>query len=279
MSRSLWHTMPSADSIPGFDDLRLQIADAVATVTFHRPQTRNALNANMMTEIGTAIRWLAQQDDIRVTVLRGSGGHFCAGGDLNSMRDTPPAPDVGSDPARARYREFGSVLLLLNRLPCAVIAVVQGTCVGGGFGMAACADVVIADDSARFGLPEPRHGFIPSQILPFLVRRLGEAPVRRIAVTAAVIDASEAHRIGMVDRLVSSATLETELEGQITQILTAAPRAVSAVKQLVLNASDATLEQVLDDSVSRLLELLRGPEAHAGIEAFLAKRPPPWRTG
>jgi isohexenylglutaconyl-CoA hydratase len=279
MTDSTGRTMPAANSIPRFDDLRLELADAVAMLTFHRPNTRNALTANMMAEIGTAIRWIAKQDDIRVTVLRGSGGHFCAGGDLNSMRDTPPAPAAGPDPERARYREFGSVLLQLNRLPCAVIAVVQGTCVGGGFGMAACADIVIADDSARFGLPEPRHGFIPSQILPFLVRRLGEAPVRRIAVTADVIDATEAQRIGMVDRLVSATTLDAELAREIKRILNAAPRAVSAVKQLVLNASDATLEQVLDDSVSRLLELLRGPEAHAGIEAFLAKRPPPWRTG
>ncbi|MGA0839845.1 MAG: enoyl-CoA hydratase/isomerase family protein [Pseudomonadales bacterium] len=265
------------ESKPHFVDLNLDIEGSVATLTFNRPQTRNALNANMMAEIGMAVRWLEQCEEIRVTVLRGSGGHFCAGGDLNSMRNTPPAPPGEIDPERARYREFGRVLLTLNRLPSAVIALVQGTCVGGGFGMAACADVVIADPTARFGLPEPRHGFIPSQILPFLVRRLGEAPVRRIAVTADVIDAEEARRIGMVDRLVSTDALDVALNTEVSRVLAAAPRAVSAVKTLVLNASDATLERVLDDSVTRLLELLRGAEAQAGIEAFLSKRPPPWR--
>jgi isohexenylglutaconyl-CoA hydratase len=250
---------------PEFRHIRLHLHDAVATLTFDRPDTRNALNELMMHEIGIAVHR-----------LRGAGGHFCAGGDLNTMIDPPPPHADGTDPARSRYRSFGDVLTRLNNLSQAVIAVVEGTCVGGGFGMAACADVVIAGTSARFGLPEPRHGFIPSQIIPFLVRRLGEAAVRRIAVTANVIDAAEAHRIGMVDVLAPDAEVDDALAREVAGVLRAAPGAIAAVKQLVLESPDRALEQVLDDSATTLMRLLRGAEAAEGIAAFLGKRPPPW---
>ena len=142
--------------------------------------------------------------------------------------------------------------------------------------MAACADLVIAGKSARFGLPEPRHGFIPSQIIPFLVRRLGEAAVRRMAVTASVIDAAEGHRLGMSDVLVPDAEIDAALERELATLHRAAPRAVAAVKQLVLDSSEQPLEPVLDQGAAALLALLRGPEADEGISAFLAKRPPGW---
>jgi len=259
-----------------FEHLRLTQEGPVATLVFDRPEFRNALNERMMAEIGTAVDRLAALADARVVVLRGAGGHFCAGGDLNGMRNTPPPRADGTDPELARYRLFGDVLRRLNRLPQAVIAVVEGTCVGGGFGMTACADLVIAGHGARFGLPEPRHGFIPSQIIPFLVRRLGEGPVRRIAVSASVIDAHEAHRLGVVDVLVTDAEVEATLARQIDHLLRAAPAAVAAVKRLVLDSTTEPLEAVLDAGAVRLLELLRGPEAKEGIAAFLAKRPPAW---
>jgi isohexenylglutaconyl-CoA hydratase len=259
-----------------FQHIRLQSAAGVATLTFCRPDKRNALNETMMSEIGEAVAQLGAMRATRVLVLRGAGGHFCAGGDLNTMRHpAPPGPD-GRDPARTRYRSFGDVLARLSRLPLAVIAVVEGTCVGGGFGMAACADLVVAGTSARFGLPEPRHGFIPSQIIPFLVRRLGEAPVRRIAVTASVIDAVEAHRLGMVDVLVPDVKIDATLANEVANVLRAAPGAIATVKRLVLDSADQPLERMLDESADALMGLLRGEEATEGIAAFLAKRPPPW---
>jgi isohexenylglutaconyl-CoA hydratase len=171
-----------------FEHIRVDIDGAVARVVFDRPHVRNALNERMMGEIGAAVERIAGMPGLRVIVLRGTGGHFCAGGDLNTMTDTPaPAPD-GSDSAKVRYRRFGNVLERLNGLPQAVIAVVEGTCVGGGFGMAACADFVIAGTSARFGLPEPRHGFIPSQVIPFLVRRCGEGTASSTQPLGNVLD-------------------------------------------------------------------------------------------
>jgi isohexenylglutaconyl-CoA hydratase len=263
-------------SEPSFEHIRIDVDGAIARFVFNRPHVRNALNEHMMGEIGAAVARLAGMPDLRAVVLRGTGGHFCAGGDLNSMIDTPPPAQDGSDPAKARYRRFGDALERLNALPQAVIAVVEGTCVGGGFGMAACADLVIAGTSARFGLPEPRHGFIPSQIIPFLVRRFGEGAVRRIGVTASVIDAAEAHRVGIADIVVPDGELDATLERELANLRRAAPGAVRAVKRLVLASSTELLENVLDDGATELLELLRGGDAAEGIDAFLAKRPPRW---
>ncbi|MEZ5560563.1 MAG: enoyl-CoA hydratase-related protein [Pseudomonadales bacterium] len=261
---------------PHFEHLLLTTEAGVARLTFNRPGLRNALNQKMMEEIGCAVDHLAARADLRVIVLRGAGGHFCAGGDLNTMRDPPPPDADGQDPEYRRYRVFGDVLARLNRLPQAVIAVVQGTCVGGGFGMAACADVVIAGQSARFGLPEPRQGFIPSQIIPFLVRRVGEAAIRCIAVTASVIDAAQALRVGMIDVLTADAELEAALARELDGLHRAAPNAVAAVKRLVLDSSQRPLDEVLDQGADALMALLRGEEAAEGIAAFLDKRAPRW---
>ena len=132
----------------------------------------------------------------------------------------------------------------------------------------------MAAESARFGLPEPRHGFIPSQIIPFLVRRLGEAPVRRIAVTASVVDAREARRIGMVDVLAADVEVDAVLARELTNLRRAAPLAVAAVKRLVLDSTEQPLEAVLDQGAASLMNLLRGADAAARIDAFLGKRAP-----
>ncbi len=261
---------------PQFQHIQLAATAGIASLTFNRPQVRNALNHQMMQEIGVAVDHLAARNDVRIVVLRGAGGHFCAGGDLNTMRDPPPPSADGTDPEKMRYRLFGDVLQRLNRLPQAVIALIQGSCVGGGFGMAACADLVIAGESARLGLPEPRHGFIPSQIIPFLVRRLGEATVRRIAVTAGVIDAEEGRRLGMIDVLVADAALDATLARELARIRRGAPLAIAAVKRLVLDSTDLPLADVLDQGAAALMDLLRGAEAAEGIAAFLDKRPPYW---
>lgn len=130
----------------------------------------------MMAEIGDAVQRVRADPDARVLVLRGAGGNFCAGGDLASMANMPPPPADGEqDALYVPYRLLGDVLHDLNRLPQAVVAVVEGAVAGGGFGMAVCADVTIAHRDAKFALPEARVGFIASQVIPFVTRRIGEA--------------------------------------------------------------------------------------------------------
>ena len=247
---------------------------------FNRSERRNSLNHTMMCEIGDAVDRVAGDRAARALVLRGSGGAFCAGGDLGAMSEMPPRSRAQSDPLIANYRMYGDVLAKLNRLPKAVIAVVEGPAVGGGFGMVCCSDVVILHRSARFGVPEPRSGLIPSQILPFLVRRLGEGVVRHLAVTGTIIGAADARKLGLGQVLCASLpALERALKGVLRDVGRMEPDALATVKRLVLSCASESDEAVMDRASEELVRLLRRPEALAGMQAFLQKKPPPWTAG
>jgi isohexenylglutaconyl-CoA hydratase len=251
---------------------------AVARLTLNRPDRRNALTHAMMVELEDAFARIRDEQSCRVLVLRGAGGHFCAGGDLEAMADMPARPANGAaDPLVPAYRQFGAALQALNALPQATVAIVEGSAVGGGFGMACCSDVVILHGSARFGMPEPKVGFIPSQIIPFVVRRIGEGMARDLAVTGRVIDAAEARRLGIASHLCAgTADINRTLKAVIDDILRLEPQAVATVKRLVLACAAAEDGAVLDDAAESLVGLLRRPQAGEGIKAFMAKTAPPW---
>jgi isohexenylglutaconyl-CoA hydratase len=246
----------------------------VAHLTFQRPERRNALNHDMMREIGEAVERIGGDREARALVLRGAGGAFCAGGDVGAMSDMPPAPASGPDPLVAPYRYFGEVLERLNRLPQAVIAVVEGPAVGGGLGMVCCSDVVILHKSAKLGIPEPRSGFIPSQMIPFLVRRVGEGAARHLAVTGAVIGADTASEMGLANFVCKN--VEKKLKEILKEVGRMEPEALATVKRLVLDCATKGDRAVMDAASTELVRLLRKPQARAGMEAFLKKKPPPW---
>lgn len=260
-----------------YEFLKIERQGAVTLLTLNRPQRRNALTHPMMLELEDAFVAVGRDTDCRVLVLRGAGGHFCAGGDLDAMADLPPLPAGGTDPLLPVYRQFGNALLALDGLPQATIAVVEGSAVGAGFGMACCSDAVILHESARFGIPEPKVGFIPSQIIPFLVRRLGEGPVRDLAVTGRVIDAVEAHRLGIGRYFCATGSdVETTLRSLLDDILKMEPKALAVAKRLVLSCASSDDRVILDEAAASLVALLRQPEAAEGIRHFMAKTTPSW---
>jgi isohexenylglutaconyl-CoA hydratase len=262
-------------------NITLAHAGPVARLTLNRPERRNALTHAMMLELEDAFGRVRDDSSCRLLVLRGAGGHFSAGGDLDAMADMPPLPDGGgADPLVPAYRQFGEALLALNNLPQATVAIVEGSAVGGGFGMACCSDVVILHESARFGMPEPKVGFIPSQIIPFIVRRIGEGPARDLAVSGRVIDAAEAKRLGLGSHLCTgTADINRALKGVLDDVLRLEPRAVATVKRLVLSCATEDDRAVLDDAAESLVGLLRRPEAKEGIDAFKTKTMPSWTKG
>jgi isohexenylglutaconyl-CoA hydratase len=264
-----------------YANIQLTREGAVARLLLNRPDRRNALTHAMMLELEDAFGRVRDDPSCRVLVLRGAGGHFCAGGDLEAMADMPPKPANGAiDPLVPAYRQFGEALLALNTLPQATVAIVEGSAVGGGFGMACCSDVVILHDSARFGMPEPKVGFIPSQIIPFVVRRIGEGPARDLAVTGRVIDAKEAHRLGIGAHFCANiADLNRTMKAVLDDILRLEPQALATVKRLVLSGATADDRTVLDDAAESLVGLLRRPQAAEGIRHFMAKTAPPWTKG
>ena len=220
--------------------IRLERDGAIARLLLNRPERRNALTHDMMIELEDAFGRVRDDPGCRVLVLRGAGGHFCAGGDLDAMAILPPLPDGGAgDPLIPAYRQFGN--------------------------------------SAKFGLPEPRVGFIPSQVIPFVVRRVGEGAARDLAVSGRVIDAAEACRLGIGRYLCrNTAEIGSTLRGLLDDILKMEPQALATVKRLVLACATADDRTVLDDASESLVGLLRRAEAAEGIQAFKAKTAPGW---
>jgi isohexenylglutaconyl-CoA hydratase len=266
--------------LPVCETLALERLGPRLNLTFNRPDRRNALTHQMMAELTGVLRWTAARADIRVVVLRGAGGNFSAGGDLAAMHDLRPLNADGSDPLVPAYREMGHALTLLNELPQAVIACVEGAAVGGGLGMTCCADYAVGMAEAKFGMPEAKWGFIPSQIIPFVVGRIGQGSARAMIATGRIARGEEALRLGILHSLATGpADLEGQVERAVADALLSAPRALAEAKRLARLAPSRPYGETLDDAAARIVHLLRQPEAKEGITAFLAKRKPGWAEG
>jgi len=248
-------------------------------VTLHRPDARNAMSLQMVAELEAVFDAVLDRRDVRAIVLRGTGGHFCAGGDIKDMAkarmSTPKAGE--SDPVAAVNRAFGRAITKADRAPQAVVAVLEGAVLGGGFGLACVADVAIAHADASFGLPETSLGLPPAQIAPFLVRRLGLSQARRLAVTGARLTGAQAHALGLVHELArDDAELVAVLERVLGEIRRCAPGAVAATKHVMLQVGAVDHERLLDEGAERFAAAARGPEGVEGMTAFIGKRRPRW---
>ena len=262
--------------------LLLRETPGCLTLTLNRPEVRNAMSSAMVREISAVMEAVRDDRAVRVVLLRGAGGHFCAGGDIKDMAATAeaaPAPD-GPDPVAAANRAFGRMLSAVEAMPQAVVALLEGSVMGGGFGLACVADVVLATPTVVFRLPETGLGLPPAQIAPFLVRRVGLSHARRLAVTGATVDGASALALGLVHELCrDAAALEARAADVVKQVTRCAPSALAATKQIVLSAGSASLESLLDDAAARFAVAARGPEGAEGMRAFLEKRPPSWVPG
>ena len=219
-------------------------------------------------------------DAVRVVVLRGAGGHFCAGADLKdmaaarmrAMQATAGAPD----PIAEVNASFGELCVAYARTPLAVVAVLEGTVMGGGFGLACVADVAIASETASFRLPETSLGVVPAQIAPFLVERLGYSQAKRLAVTGGRLDAAAALRLGLVHAVVDTAELQAALDTVLADILACAPGALAATKALMAQARLRAPQDLVQSAAAIFSQAAQGPEGLEGMTAFIQKRKPQW---
>jgi isohexenylglutaconyl-CoA hydratase len=251
-------------------------------VTLNRPEARNAMSLAMVRELTDVFAAIAADRDIRAVILRGAGGNFCAGGDIKDMaagRAAEPGPD-GKDPLALVNRAFGAMCMRIEEAPQAVVAVLEGAVMGGGFGLCCVSDVAVAADDARLRLPETGLGVPPAQIAPFIVRRVGYSAARRLAVTGGALDAGEALRLGLVHHVTDRAGLDGQLAKILADIARCAPEAVATTKRLVLAASGAphgaALAALLDAAADDFARAARGPEGVEGMLAFIQKRNAAW---
>ena len=275
------------NDMPNTSLVKVEIDDCIARVMLARSEKYNALNVQMITELIEVFSWTAKNsvgatgklvsDDgtpyLRVLVLSGEGKHFCAGADINMMRD------AGANTPEENRRDSERLDSLFNGLwahPCFTIGKIQGVALGGGAGLIACLDHVICDSKVKIALSEGKLGILPAVIGPYVYRRMGSANFRRHAMLAGRMDTSEALRIGMID-CVDDSLDESSI---VSEVLSTGPCAVTAAKELALGfdrweGDDESLRLWTLDFTSRM----RGSdEGQEGLSSFLEKRSPNWKS-
>ena len=259
-----------------FETIRVTAAsEGVANLILARPEKHNALSATMISELSEAADLLGKDENIRAVVMSGEGESFCAGGDLAWMKQQFTASRAER---MSEARKLAMMLRALNEMPKFLVGKVHGNAFGGGLGMMSVCDVVIAADSARFGLTETRLGLIPATISPYVMARIGEGHARRIFMSARLFPASEAVSLGLVSRQVSPEALDGAVEAEIAPCLAAAPGAIAASKRLTRMLGAPITDREIDATIVALADTWENPEAHEGVGAFFDKRKPNWAT-
>lgn len=246
----------------------------VLHLTLNRPEVRNAMSTAMVAELRAALAGAETDRRTRVVVLRGAGGHFCAGADLKDMAG---ARAEGEPKALAALNAaFGELCVAFSRSGLATVAVLEGSVMGGGFGLACVVDVALAGDSLRLRLPETSLGLVPAQIAPFLVERLGLSQARRLAVTGGRLDAAAALALGLVHEVHPGPALEEALARVLEDILQCAPGAVAATKALIARARWQEPAALVGEAAEVFARAALGAEGVEGTTAFLQRRKPHW---
>ncbi|WP_298917310.1 enoyl-CoA hydratase-related protein [uncultured Algimonas sp.] len=246
-----------------------------ATIWLNRPDKRNAMNDAMIDELMSAFEALATDSDVRGMTMRGRGGFFCAGGDLNAFQVYQSDEKTLAETA-AFNRRIGTMLDAFNHLPMPTVVLVEGAAIAGGLGLMCCADVIATTPDAKFSLTETMIGIPPAQIAPFVVARVGLSTARRIMLTGARFDGTEAGRLGLADHVTHDLD---GVEAQVRKgVLRCAPGANAATKALILGSTGLSRDAVLDRAADSFAACLRSEEGREGVASFLEKRKPNWSS-
>jgi methylglutaconyl-CoA hydratase len=235
---------------------------------------RNAFNDVLIAEISTAFAEVEASADTRVVVVAARGQVFCAGADLNWMRTMAGFSHAENHADALKVARMFHAVHSCSR---PVIARVQGDAYGGGVGLAAACDIVIATDAVNFGLSEVRLGIVAATISPHLVRAMGARQAARYMLTAEKFSAEQAKSLGLVHEVTKSNGLDFEVERQATVLLSSSPAALAATKRLLADVVEAPIDDVLLAATAKCIADARtSPEGREGIAAFLEKRSPAW---
>ncbi len=246
----------------------------VATVTLNRPDVHNAFDDALIVSLTEHLKKLDAGQNVRIIVIRGSGKSFSAGADLNWMKRTS---EYSYDQNLADAEALADMLWTLNRLSKPTVAVVQGAAYGGGVGLVATCDIVIASERAKFRLSEAMLGIMASVISPYVLAAIGESQARRYTLTAEPFGADDAKRIGLVHDVTAADGLETQVGHIVTQLLQNGPAAMTAIKELIFSLQGRSFDKtVVRETAEGIAGIRASDEGKEGISAFLDKRKPNW---
>jgi methylglutaconyl-CoA hydratase len=240
----------------------------ITVVTLNRPERRNALTIELLTELHAAIKVASEQPNERVLILRGAGVAFCTGLDLREAADHTKA--------HATAEMVAKTLIAVGQTRLVTIAAVHGAAVAGGAGIMSACDFVVAADRTKIGYPEVRRGLVAGLVMTFLRRQVGERNMRELLFGSELIDAERAKEIGLVNRVVARDDVMSEAQKFAESVLQGAPGAVAQTKRLIDELWWRSVKEDVDLALKYHLQARESDEAREGIAAFNEKRKPNW---
>jgi methylglutaconyl-CoA hydratase len=245
----------------------------VLRVTLTRPDVRNAFDEDSIAALTALARDASKDPTLRAIVLSGEGPAFCAGADLGWMMK---AVAYSRQENLRDAEDLARMLEALDSLPVPLIARVHGAAIGGGVGLVAVADIVVAGENATFAFSEARLGVIPAVISPYVLAKIGVSAARELFLTASRFSAARAKEIGLVHAVVPERALDETVDGYLREILSCAPSAIAAAKRLIRDVQGRRPDEVIGLTTSRIAEQRTSTEGQEGMRAFLEKRKPNW---
>ena len=240
----------------------------ITVVTLNRPERRNALTIELLTELISAIHVASEEPHVRILILRGAGAAFCTGLDLKEAAD--------QEKADATAEMVANALIAISQTRLITIAAVHGAAVAGGAGIMSACDFVVAAQGTKIGYPEVRRGLVAGLVMPFLRRQVNERNIRELLLGSELIDADRAKEIGLVNRVVAQDNLMTEALNFAGSALQGAPGAVAQTKRLIDELWWRSVKQDVNLALKYHMEARESAEAWEGIAAFNEKRKPNW---
>lgn len=255
--------------------VRVKVYEHAGTIILDRPEKRNALTRQLLSDLRQAFDDLHLEKRVRAVILTGAGTAFCAGMDLEEMRETSQLPNP-HEQWRDDAVAYQDLLEQMLRFPKPIIAAVNGPAVAGGAGLMLASDIVVAAESAKFGLPEPLRGIVAGLVSPLLTFRIGGGQAARLLLTAATIDSAEAHRLGLFHELIDADRVwarAVEIAGQCAK---SAPQALQLTKRMLNETIGESLFGFLTSGAAVSATARTTEAATEGLNAFLQKREPKW---
>jgi methylglutaconyl-CoA hydratase len=245
------------------------VDNSVARITLNRPDKRNALNAQLISEVKDAVQSAAADSSVRVVVISGSGKDFSSGADLGALRRISEAT-VTENVADAR--NFADLFVAMRRHPRPIVAAVRGRALAGGCGLATACDIVLAAESAQFGYPEVNIGFIPAMVMAILRRSVSEKRAFELITKGEIISAEVAAGIGLINRVFADDEFDTRLEEYVTHLATKSASAISLAKNLLYHMDGMTFDGALEAGVQLNAITRMTEDCKRGVQRFLEKK-------
>jgi len=245
----------------------------VAMITMRRAEVHNAFNAQLIQDLQTAFTDLGTDEKLHAVVLTGDGPSFSAGADISVMKDSA---SFTQEQNISDALHLADLFDTINSFPCPVVARVNGTAMGGGAGLIAACDIVIAADNARLAFSEVKLGIAPAVISPYVVRKIGESQARVLFVTGERFSTTRGREIGLVHTVVPLEELDAALEKTLRELLSSGPQALRACKALALNVGHMDHDTARRYTAETIAALRVSTEEQEGLRAFQEKRKPNW---